>query len=190
MGVDFETSGTLNLNSKVSFNKQFSLTMKQTRRARGTAGQSARRKPCFGYPEFIKVEPPKLKPNRSKPRSNRRKAKRPPTGGPRVPVNSCVSQAPAKRYSCFSQAPSIRPSARANGLSMSRRISDRVSSLPSDKAKGQMTDLRASRQRSGSPEKKTCLKKSSRKFIRKSSMAPHAPRRVRFRSKLHVNVYE
>merc|ERR1711964_478898 len=173
---------------KVSFNKQFSLTMKQTRRARGAAGQSARRKPCFCYPEFIKVEPPK--PNRSKPRSNRRKVKRKPTGAPRVPVNSCVSQAPAKRYSCFSQTPSLRASARANGLSMSRRISDRVSSLPSDKVKGQMIELRASRQRSGTPEKKTCLKKSSRKFIRKSSMAPHAPRRVRFRSKLHVNVYE
>merc|ERR1711964_919486 len=171
---------------KVSFNKQFSLTMKQTRRARGAAGQSTRRKPCFGYPEFIKVEPPK--PNRSKPRSNRRKAKRPPTGGPRAPVNSCVSLAPAKRYSCFSQAPSLRPSARANGLSMSRRISDLVSSLPSDKAKGQMIDLRASRELT--PGKKTCLKKSSRKFIRKNSMIPHSPRRVRFKSKLHVNVYE
>merc|ERR1711964_237259 len=173
---------------KVSFNKQFLLTMKQTRRARGAAGQSTRRKPCFGYPEFIKVEPPK--PNRSKPRSNRRKAKRKPTGAPRVPVNSCVSQAPAKRYSCFSQAPSLRASARANGLSMSRRISDRVSSLPSDKAKGQMIDLRASNSRQRSPENKTCLKKSSRKFIRKNSTVPRAPRRVRFRSKLHVNVYE
>merc|ERR1711964_310159 len=141
-----------------------------------------------GYPEFIKVELPKLKPSRSKPRSNRRKAKRTPTGVPKVPVNSCVSLAPAMRYSCFSQAPSLRPSARANGLSMSRRISDRVSSLPSDKAKGQMIDLRASRELTLG--KKTCLKKSSRKFIRKNSMIPHSPRRVRFKSKLHVNVYE